>query len=105
MENIKDFEETRRDCYKLLIDRGFKLKLNGSLTEVTERLSARMGKTVHQSSLSNALTGYRTGPSSYDLLSHLKQMLTLEVSHRRSDGVSIHTVKNKSTINSIIQAI
>lgn len=72
---MADFTTLKSDCLKLLIDQGFKLRIYGQLPELTKALSKFTGKTIHRNSLPNALTGYRTGQSSYELLRSLKSML------------------------------
>jgi hypothetical protein len=70
---MPQIEQLIKSCKHLLVD--LDLDRPGSHAVILPRLSEQIGKPVHKNSLGNALTGFRTGPSSVELLEALHDIL------------------------------
>lgn len=74
----KDYSNLKNECFKLMIDSGIKVKIHGDANDLARRLSEHLGENVHVSSLSNALSGYRKGKRSIQILEGLKAILSIK---------------------------
>jgi len=68
-----DTNTLRKEVKKKMID--LDLDRSGSYEIILPRLSVLMGRAVHKHSLSMALTGFRNGPSSREILEGLRALL------------------------------
>lgn len=71
----QELNALRKEVKKKLID--CDLDGRGVLKVIVPRLSERMGRPVHQNSVSMALTGFRDGRTSREILNALKDLLDI----------------------------
>ena len=83
----QEFALLQKECFKLMIDRGMRLQVHGHVPELAARLSAHMGEPIHISTLCNALSGYRKGKRSLQILEGLKELLSNhgDYTHRKAN--------------------
>jgi hypothetical protein len=73
MESPQNIDELRKNCKHLMVD--LDLDRRGSYAVIAPRLSVRMGKDINIGSLIMALSGFREGPASIELLAALHDLL------------------------------
>ncbi|MBN1548147.1 MAG: hypothetical protein JW902_15955 [Syntrophaceae bacterium] len=85
--NSMHCDELTKEIFKLMIDKGIKMRVHGDVPYLTKRLSEYLGETIHVSTLCNALSGYRTGKRSVQILNGLKGMLSEhgDYTHRKAN--------------------
>ena len=79
----EDFKALRLEVKKLLIDRD--LDGVGKRVKLLAILREKLGRPVNKNSLCMAMTGYRTGASSAEILRNLKEILTCDFIHASED--------------------
>jgi len=67
-------DDLRKACRHLMVDP--EVQLRGSYAVILPRLKEKMKKPVHRSSLIMALTGYRHGEPSREILAALYELLS-----------------------------
>ena len=70
-----EINDLRKEIKKRMID--LDLDRSGSYEVIIPRLSEMLGRPVHKNSLSMALTGFRDGRTSREILNALKDLLDI----------------------------